>query len=117
MPAKPPQHSLPKFTAPSHARQVYDRQTRRMTAHLKCAADVRNSSFWKAVSLTFRRLNPLCVDPHGLHPGRPVFTADAHHVIQISKAPHLAFKHSNLMAVCNDCHAVFNKQERAEQRQ
>jgi 5-methylcytosine-specific restriction endonuclease McrA len=117
MPTKPPQHSLPKFTAPSHARQVYDRQTRRMTAHLKCAADVRNSSFWKAVSRTYWIKHPVCENPHGKHGEFPPLTQEIHHIIPISKAPHLAYKHSNLMALCKKCHAVFNQQERAEERQ
>ncbi len=120
MATRPPTHKMPRFAAPSHAQQVYDRQTRRMTAHLKCAADVRNSSFWKKVSYSYKVRHPLCEDPHGDHARArqyPPTVDDVHHKIPISKARHLAFVHTNLMSVCKDCHGVFNAQERAEERQ
>lgn len=106
---------MPRRTvAPSHAQEVYDKQTRQRSYGLKSAQDVRNSSFWKKVRKTYASLHPLCEDPHGDHKNdyMPPVVADVHHIIPIQKAPHLAFKHSNLMSVCKDCHAVFSQQER-----
>ena len=112
MATRPPTHKLPTFSAPSHAQQVYDRQTRRMTAGLKCAADVRNSSFWKRVRLTFISRNPVCANPHGWHGQFSPPAREIHHIQSIQSAPHLAYVHSNLMALCAKCHAKFSQEER-----
>ena len=112
MPTKPPQHSLPKFTAPSHSRQVYDRQTRRMTSGLRIASDLRNSSFWKRVRLTYISRNPICENPHGWHGEFPPPAQEVHHKESLQTAPHLAYTHSNLMALCVKCHAKFSQEER-----
>lgn len=114
MATKPPRHNLPQIKARCHAREVYDRQTRRMTMRLKCAADVRNSSFWKKVRETKAARNPTCENPHGFHGDYPPPLDDVHHIVSIEKAPHLAFVHSNLMSVCKKCHAVFSAQERQQ---
>lgn len=112
MAIRPPKHKLPIIKAPSHAREVYDRQTRRMTAGLKTAADVRNSSFWKKVRLTYISRNPLCENPHGFHTGFCPAAEEIHHKVSIQEAPELAYAHSNLMALCRKCHAKFSQEER-----
>lgn len=112
MATRPPKHSLPKVVATSHAREVYDRQTRRMTYGLKCAADVRNSSFWKRVRLTYISRNPICENPHGWHGEFPPPAREVHHVKSIQEAPELAYTHANLMALCAKCHAKFSQEER-----
>lgn len=114
MATKPAKHSLPRIDAPSHARQVYDRQTRRMSFGLKSAADVRNSGFWKKVRLTYISRNPLCEDPHKFHGPFPPPAQEVHHIRSIQDARELAFVHSNLMALCCRCHAVFSAQERKQ---
>lgn len=115
MPTRPPKHKLPTVQAKSHAREFYDRQTRQRTAGLKTAADLRNSSFWKKVRLTFISRNPVCCNPHGFHDGFAPAAQQVHHIEPIQKAPHLAFTHSNLMALCTRCHAVFSARERADE--
>lgn len=115
MATRPEKHKLPGVVAPLHSRQVYDRQTRRMTAGLREAADIRNSSFWKKVRLTFITRNPVCANPHGFHDQFPPPAREVHHVQSIQSAPHLAFTHSNLMALCSQCHAVFSQGERRSQ--
>ena len=112
MPTKPPTHKLPRFSAPSHSQQVYDRQTRRMTSGLREASDLRNSSFWKKVRLTFISRNPVCANPHGSHSEYPPPAREVHHIRSLQQAPELAFVHSNLMALCSRCHAVFSAEER-----
>lgn len=105
-------HKLPRVEARSHAREVYDRQTRRMTAGLKTAADLRNSSFWKKVRLTYLSRNPVCENPHGWHGEYPPLAREVHHKQSLQAAPELAFAHENLMALCSKCHAKFSAAER-----
>lgn len=112
MATRPAKHSLPKVAAPSHAKQVYDRQTRRMTSGLRQASDLRNSAFWKKVRLTYISRHPICENPHGFHSEFPPPAREVHHKESLQNAPELAFKHSNLMALCSRCHAVFSQQER-----
>lgn len=112
MATRPPKHRLPRIEAKSHTREVYDRQTRRMTAGLKTAADVRGSSFWKKVRLTYLSRNPICENPHSFHGEFPPAAREVHHRQSIQAAPHLAYVHSNLMALCSRCHAVFSREER-----
>ncbi len=112
MAIRPPKHSLKKVVAPSHARQIYDRQTRRMTFGLKQASGLRNSSFWKKVRLTYISRNPICENPHGFHGEFPPPAREVHHKQSLQDAPEMAFTHSNLMAVCSRCHAVFSAEER-----
>jgi 5-methylcytosine-specific restriction endonuclease McrA len=113
MPTKPLKHSLPKLSARSHAAEVYDKQTRRLTAGLRVASDLRSSSFWKKVRLTYISRNPICENPHGWHDDFPPLAQEVHHKISLQKAPHLAFKHSNLMSLCCKCHAKFSQEERS----
>lgn len=109
---KPPRHSVPRIKAASHAQQVYDRQTRRMTAGLREAADLRNSSFWRKVRLTYLSRNPMCANPHGYHSEFAPPAREVHHVVSLQEAPHLAYNHSNLMALCSRCHARYSAEER-----
>lgn len=112
MATRPPKHSMPRVKAPSHAREIYDRKTRRMTFGLREAADLRNSNFWKRVRLTYLSRNPVCANPHGFHSDFPPAAREVHHKAPLQSAPHLAFVHSNLMALCSKCHAVFSAEER-----
>lgn len=112
MPIKPPSHRLRTFAAPSHSRQVYDRQTRLHDPLLRQACAVRSSSFWKQVRLSFISRNPICANPHGFHSDFPPPSQEVHHVKSLQEAPDLAFSHANLMALCSRCHAVFSQQER-----
>lgn len=106
-------HKMPsRLAAPSHAQEVYDRQARQRSYGLKTAQDVRNSSFWKRVRLTYISRNPMCENPHGFHSYFPPPAREVHHKESIQTAPHLAFVHSNLMALCSKCHAVFSAAER-----
>lgn len=112
MATRPLKHSMPRVKAPSHSREIYDRQTRRMTSGLKEAADLRNSNFWKKVRLTYITRHPVCENPHGFHLGFAPAATEVHHKQSLQIAPELAFNHSNLMALCAKCHAAFSQDER-----
>ena len=76
------------------------------------AIRIRNSQRWKDCRLVKLSLHPLCENPLGLHDGALIPTQQVHHLIELAKAPHLAFTMSNLQSVCIDCHAVLSEEER-----
>jgi 5-methylcytosine-specific restriction enzyme A len=82
-------------------------------------AKLRNSAQWQAVRRQVRAEHPLCEDPFKDHEriGVTESSEQVHHIKPLSTHPELAFTRSNLMAVCELCHAKIERQERAKQRE
>ena len=70
---------------------------------------------WRNLSIRYRRMNPLCVDPYGTHKaeGRIVPAQHVDHIVSRARAPHLAFDWENLQGLCIPCH---NRKTREEPR-
>lgn len=58
---------------------------------------------WRRLRLLFLRRHPLCVDPFGLHEGRPVAATDVDHVLPKAKGGTDAWE--NLQPLCHSCHS------------
>ena len=82
----------------------YDTTTRRNSATLARAAQIRGSTAWKKVRAAFVADFPLCCDPFDLHKHGPETTDDVHHVLPVATHPHLALTRSNLRPLCRPCH-------------
>lgn len=70
---------------------------------------------WELVRARVMRMHKgLCANPFGLHTNKGMvselgnYTAATvvHHIIPISYAPELAYRISNLVPLCNDCHEL-----------
>ena len=65
-------------------------------------------SDWTRVSLWYRSLNPVCeycrylYEECGKLPINPA--TEVHHIIKVKMPPQLRCEHSNLLALCHDCH-------------
>ena len=59
---------------------------------------------WRVASERYRRREPLC--QVCLHHGRTTPATEVHHIQKIRDAPELRLKTSNMLSVCEDCHAV-----------
>lgn len=81
------------------------------------AIRIRSSQRWKDCRLVKMRMNPFCENPRGLHDdGVLVPVQQVHHIIELYKAPHLAFTLANLLSVCTACHAMLSAEERASEK-
>ena len=56
---------------------------------------------------------PLCEDPLNRHGNRPETAIEVHHIIPLVRDPRLAFNRENCAALCQTCHAIIEKKERA----
>lgn len=85
------------------------------------AAQIRNSRRWRTVRAWYITQHPFCEDPFSKHAGGvPVLAMDVHHITPLIVAPDLAYKESNLMALCRECHALIEARtprEPIEQRE
>ena len=68
------------------------------------------------MSLLVRRDKILCEDPFGEHKEerQVVVAKHSHHIVPVEKAPELAFERTNIMAVCEACHAKIEGTENDE---
>lgn len=88
------------------------KENRDKNPQLALATRIRNSSRWARVREAFRRDNPVCRDPLGLHPEGPEPTQDVHHIVPLIERPDLAFDPSNLAPLCTRCHQAIEQKER-----
>lgn len=64
-------------------------------------------SDWQALSIEYRRCNPLC--EICLADGRTEAVAEVHHIVPIAVDPSLRLEWSNLMSVCRECHELVER--------
>jgi len=89
---------------------AYDRGRRAKCPALSSAARIRGSARWKAVRAEKRRRDPLC-QMHEAR-GATVEASSVDHIKPLATHPELAFVMSNLMSLCEPCHAKKSAQER-----
>lgn len=66
---------------------------------------LRGSVRWQRYRAWYKRKNPICVDPLGIHPHEVVTVEQVHHIIGVSERPDLLCSESNCRSLCNQCHA------------
>ena len=58
---------------------------------------------WQRIRLMHLRSNPLCMDPYGVHEGRPVPATDVDHILPRREGG--SDSDDNLQSLCHSCHS------------
>ena len=111
MPYRPDSHTLRK---PHRAIHGCRDERKRTDPALARAQGIWSSARWQHLRAWYLRRHPLCKDPFGTHRLAGVTTAASlvHHILGVASHPESAFIHSNLMALCQSCHALIEAPRR-----
>ena len=99
---------------PAQSRAHHPKPDRRDPA----ATAVYNSPEWHKLRTLARALNPLCADPYRIHDRAGITepATEVHHIQAIVDAPDRAYDLTNLMPLCNRCHARIDGDRRRSSR-
>ena len=95
------------------------RSIREFFGHSRPARTVRVETFcnrarWRRFRRVFLDRNPLCIDPFGIHRGRPTPATDVDHIIPRRERPDLWYTESNVQALCKGCHSRKTSHEKRD---